>query len=120
MIRPRASTVNSAFRTFVAFSWILVSVAATRSQDPLPSWNEGPAKKSIIDFVAKVTKEGGPEFVPVPERIAVFDNDGTLWPENPLPFQLAYVLDELKRRATNEAKLAADPMVKAALAGDVA
>ena len=52
--------------------------------DPLPSWNDGPAKKSIVDFVAKVTKTGGPDFVPIPERIAVFDNDGTLWAERPM------------------------------------
>lgn len=88
--------------------------------DPLPSWNEAPAKKSIIDFVAKVTKEGGQDFVPVAERIATFDNDGTLWPENPLPFQLAFVIDELRRRISKEPKLAEDPMVKAAVAGDLA
>ena len=78
------------------------------------------AKKSIIDFVEKVTQVDSPNFVPVPERIAVFDNDGTLWPENPLPFQLAWVMDELKRRSPDEPQLAADPMVKAALAGDIA
>ncbi len=66
-----------------------------------------------------MTKEGSADFVAVPERIAVFDNDGTLWPETPVPFQAAFVLDELKRRAPNEPKLAADPMVKAALAGDI-
>lgn len=87
--------------------------------DPLPSWNEGQAKKSILDFVGRVMREGGPDFVAVPERIAVFDNDGTLWPETPVPFQAAFVLDELKRRAPNEPKLAADPMVKAALAGNI-
>jgi phosphoglycolate phosphatase-like HAD superfamily hydrolase len=64
--------------------------------DPLPSWNDGPIKKSITDFVARVTKEGGPDFVPVPERIATFDNDGTLWAEQPLYFQLAFALDRVK------------------------
>jgi phosphoglycolate phosphatase-like HAD superfamily hydrolase len=96
-----------------------VEAKSGSSADPLPSWNEGKAKQSIIDFVARVTKEGTPDFVPAPERIAVFDNDGTLWPENPVPFQLAFVLDELKRRAPNEPKLAEDPMVQAALAGEV-
>ena len=109
--------------------YLLVALAPSMGQetksssgtdDPLPSWNEGAAKKAILDFVAKVTKEGSPGFVPVAERIAVFDNDGTLWPENPVPFQAAYVLDELKRRAPKEPKLAEDPMVKAALTGDVA
>jgi phosphoglycolate phosphatase-like HAD superfamily hydrolase len=90
-----------------------------RAADPLPLWNEGKSKQSIIAFVEKVTKEGSPDFVPLPERIAVFDNDGTLWPENPVPFQLAYVLDELKRRTPNEPKLANHPMVKAARAGDL-
>jgi len=88
--------------------------------DPLPSWTETSPKKTVIDYVQRVTRDGSGDFVPVPERIAVFDNDGTLWPEAPLPFQAAFVFDELKRRGPSEPKLAADPMVKAALAGDVA
>jgi hypothetical protein len=67
--------------------------------DPLPSWNPGPAKQSIITFVEKVTKPGSPDFVPVPERIATFDNDGTLWCEKPLPVQLYFVLDRVKALA---------------------
>ncbi|NJD25508.1 MAG: haloacid dehalogenase-like hydrolase [Betaproteobacteria bacterium] len=87
--------------------------------DPLPSWNDGTARQAIIAFVTKTTTPGSPDFVAIPERIAVFDNDGTLWPENPLPFQLAFVIDELKRRVPNEPELANDPMVRAALAGDL-
>lgn len=103
---------------------ITVFVAAflvnpARADDPLPSWNDGAAKSAILAFVERVTVEGTPDFVPVPERIAVFDNDGTLWPENPLPFQLAYALDEVRARAATDAALAADPMVQAALAGDI-
>src|SRR6266581_4527211 len=64
--------------------------------DPLPSWNDGPAKQSIIAFVEKVTKPGSPHFVPVPERIATFDNDGTLWCEQPVPVQLYFALDRVK------------------------
>jgi len=67
--------------------------------DPLPSWNDGPAKRSITEFVEKVTKPGSPEFVPVPERIAVFDNDGTLWCEQPMPVQLFFALDRVKALA---------------------
>jgi phosphoglycolate phosphatase-like HAD superfamily hydrolase len=67
--------------------------------DSLPSWNDGAAKKSIVEFVAKVTKEGGPDFVPPAERIAVFDNDGTLWAEQPLPVQLYFALDRVKALA---------------------
>ena len=63
--------------------------AAIGTGDPLPSWNDGPAKKAIVDFVARVTKEGSPDFVPVPERIATFDNDGTLWAEQPLHVPVA-------------------------------
>jgi hypothetical protein len=63
---------------------------------PLASWNEGAAKQSILEFVKRVTTEGSPEFVPVAERIATFDNDGTLWCEEPLPVQLFFVLDRVK------------------------
>jgi len=88
--------------------------------DPLPSWNDGPAKQAILAFIARVTEEGSPDFLPLAERIAVHDNDGTLWPENPMPFQAAFAIDELKGRSITEPELAADPMVQAALAGDFA
>jgi hypothetical protein len=73
----------------------LLSTVA-HAQDPLPSWNDGKAKQTIVAFVAKVTKEGAPDFVPPAERIAVFDNDGTLWPEQPMYFQLLFALDRVK------------------------
>ena len=63
--------------------------------DPLPSWNDGPAKEAILAFIARVTQEGSSDFLPLAERIAVFDNDGCLWPENPMPFQAAFAIDEL-------------------------
>jgi hypothetical protein len=85
--------------------------------DPLPSWNDGPCKWSILAFVARVTEEGSPDFLPPAQRIAVYDNDGTLWPENPIPFQAAFAVDELKRRVATEPGLASHPMVRAALAG---
>jgi phosphoglycolate phosphatase-like HAD superfamily hydrolase len=64
--------------------------------DPLPSWNEGKTKQAIIEFVTKVTKAGSPDFVPPAERIATFDNDGTLWAEQPIYVQLAFALDRVK------------------------
>src|SRR5256712_11422474 len=67
--------------------------------DPLPSWNDTAPKKAIVAFVEKVTKEGSPDFVPVPERIATFDNDGTLWCEQPMPVQLFFALDRVKALA---------------------
>ena len=88
--------------------------------DPLPSWNDGPAKRRILAFVAKATTEGSPGFLPFAERIAVHDNDGTLWPENPMPFQAAFAIDELNRRVLAEPALASDPMVQAALTGEIA
>lgn len=102
---------------FLLFLLVLLSPFA--AADPLPSWNSGPAKQAILDFVAKVTDPDSKEFVPVPERLAVFDNDGMLWPENPMPFQLSFALDELKRRLPDEPAWKDDPMVQAALAGDL-
>jgi len=67
--------------------------------DPLPSWNEGQSKQSMLDFVLKVTAKDGKEFVPIEERIATFDNDGTLWCEMPLPVQLYFALDRIKTLA---------------------
>ncbi len=90
------------FTELLAWSVLAAGLAAATSAqtaDPLPSWNDTAAKKAIIEFVAKVTQEGSPEFVPAAERIAVFDNDGTLWSEQPLYFQLAFVLDRVKALA---------------------
>lgn len=87
--------------------------------DPLPSWNDGACKRQLLDFVARVTREGSPDFLPPAERIAVHDNDGTLWPENPMPFQAAFALDELGKHVRTDPALASDPMVQAALSGDL-
>lgn len=110
----------SSFFLFRCILVVLLLCNSVKGMDPLPSWNESASKKAIIDFVQKVTSEGTENFVPISERIAVFDNDGTLWPENPIPFQLAYALDLIKQRSAADETLAADPMVKAANAGDFA
>src|SRR5262245_59229108 len=73
--------------------------ASAPPADPLPSWNEGASKKAILDFVTRVTTKGGSDFVPEPERIATFDNDGTLWSEQPVYFQLAFAFDRVKALA---------------------
>lgn len=88
--------------------------------DALPSWRPGAVKEALLAFVAAVSSEGSAAFVPEPERVAVFDNDGTLWPEQPLPFQAAFAFDELKGAVLRQPELAEDPMVQAALAGDLA
>lgn len=83
-----------------AITGILASFVSTASgADPLPSWSDTAPKKAIVAFVEKVTKEGSADFVPVPERIAVFDNDGTLWSEQPAYFQLLFVIDRVKALA---------------------
>jgi len=74
---------KGAWLAVFAMLLMLVSPAEGRAADPLPSWNEGATKSAITSFVERVTQENSPDFVPPSERIAVFDNDGTLWPENP-------------------------------------
>jgi phosphoserine phosphatase len=78
---------------------LIFTSAIARAADPLPSWNDGTAKKSITTFVEKVTKPGSPDFVPIPERIATFDNDGTLWSEQPMYVQAFFVFDQIKKMA---------------------
>jgi phosphoserine phosphatase len=87
--------------------------------DRLPSWNDGPVKRALLGFVRRVSQEDSPDFVPEADRLAVFDNDGTLWPENPLPFQLLYALDVLRERLQEQPELRRDPMVQAALRNDM-
>jgi len=90
-----------------------------RAADPLPSWNDGPAKKAIVEFVTKVTTASSPHFVPVPERIATFDNDGTLWCEQPLPVQLYFALDRVKALAPQHPGWKTQEPFASLLKGDV-
>jgi len=78
---------------------VFAALAAAQANDPLPSWNEGASKQAIKQFVKDVSTKGGPRFVAPEERIAVFDNDGTLWAEQPMYFQLAFALDQVKALA---------------------
>ena len=86
--------------------------------DPLPSWNEGEAKRSIINFVEKVTKAGSSDFVPVPERIAVFDNDGTLWSEQPMPVQFYFAVDRVKALSSHHPEWKTQEPFASLLKGD--
>ena len=101
----------------LAAALALASLAT--AADPLPSWNEGPAKRAIVEFVQRVTETGGAEFVPEPERIAVFDNDGTLWVEKPMYVQLAFALDRVKVLAPSHPEWKDKQPFKAALEGDL-
>ena len=92
MIKQTTGRILAAF----AVAWLIVASPLAAAQDPLPSWNDGASKKAIVAFVAQVTKAGTPDFVPAPQRIATFDNDGTLWVEQPIYTQFAFAIDRVK------------------------
>lgn len=94
-----------------------VNTAGTADQ--LPSWQEGPAKKEILDFVGRVTAQGSPDFVSPGERIAVFDNDGTLWVEQPMYVQLAFAIDRVKALAAEHPEWQTRAPFQSVLAGDM-
>ena len=73
--------------------------------DPLPSWNDGAAKRGVIDFVTRVTREGGPDFSPVADRIATLDNDGTLWVEKPLQVEVYFLMARVRELAAKDPSL---------------
>jgi phosphoglycolate phosphatase-like HAD superfamily hydrolase len=117
---PAASIVRRIVLALVLAVGIVAShcTSALAQTDPLPSWNDGPVKKSIADFVVRVTTPGGADFVAVPERIATFDNDGTLWTEQPYYFQLAFALDRIKAMAPQHPEWKNKQPFKALLQGD--
>lgn len=112
MINARPAALTRAHE--LARAWFLsifVAIAlagcatAPTGTDPLPSWNEGPTKAAIVKFVRDTTTPGGPDFVPVADRIATFDNDGTLWTEHPLYVELVYTLDRVREIAKTRPEL---------------
>jgi phosphoglycolate phosphatase-like HAD superfamily hydrolase len=92
---------------------------ADRAADPLPSWNEGKTKQAVVAFVAKVTTQGSADFVPVAQRIAVFDNDGTLWAEQPMYAQLVFAIDRVKALAPQHPEWKTEEPYASLLKGDV-
>jgi hypothetical protein len=99
-------------------SLVLLFPLGARAADPLPSWSEGTAKQAIVRFVSEATREGGPSFVAPAERIAVFDNDGTLWAEQPIYFQAAFAFDRAKELAPQHPEWKQTEPFKSLLAGD--
>ncbi|MGO7275998.1 HAD family hydrolase [Rhizobium ruizarguesonis] len=95
------------------------ATSAFAQSDPLPSWNDTASKVAIVSFVEKVTGQGSPDFVPETERIAVFDNDGTLWVEHPMYVQLAFALDRVKTLAPQHPEWKETQPFKAVLDGDM-
>ena len=107
---------------FMLLMFVLTSCASLTHadlSDPLPSWNDGAAKTAIIKFVSATTQKDGRDYVPPAERIAVFDNDGTLWAEQPMYFQLAFALDRVKAIAPQHPEWQDQEPFKSVLAGDV-
>jgi phosphoserine phosphatase len=103
--------------------WVLALLVALPFQalaaDPLPSWNDGPVKQSIIDFVTRATTEGSPGYIPPEERIATFDNDGTLWQEQPV-VQAQFLKEQVQAKVKEDVSLAKRQPFKAVLEGDLA
>jgi len=116
-------TKNVLIRTIaIVFLLALGACSATRPQpsvDPLPAWNDGPVKQSILDFVNEVTDPAGLSFVPADERIAVFDNDGTLWSEKPTYFQLLFILERIRALAPDHPEWQSQQPFKAVLDNDM-
>ena len=112
-----ASLSGAAWR--LTFAVVVLSSQAASAADPLPSWNDGRAKSAITAFVSRVTTKGSPDFVPTAERIAVFDNDGTLWAEQPMYFQLFFALDRVKALAPKHPDWATTEPFASVLKGDM-
>jgi len=112
--------IKSARGGTLAVTAALLFVASAYAQsDPLPSWNDTASKAAIVSFVDKVTEQGSPDFVPEPERVAVFDNDGTLWVEHPIYIQLAFALDRVKVLAPQHPEWKETQPFKAVLEDDL-
>ena len=111
---------NAFLQAFIAVPIVVLALVASAfaQTDPLSSWKDGAVKSVITEFVTKVTQVGGPDFVKPEERIAVFDNDGTLWSEQPVYFQLTFALDRIKAMAPQHPEWKDTEPFKSALAGD--
>ncbi len=102
----------------VASAVLLRAVPSCAQGDPLPSWNDGPNKQSIVDFVTRTTTMGSRDWIPVPERIATFDNDGTLWTEQPMYFQVVFAMDRIKAMASRHPEWRTTEPFRTVLADD--
>src|SRR5438034_1326689 len=105
-------------KTFALLAITLAGFTNTQAQDPLPSWNDGPAKQAIVDFVKATTETGGANFVAPEERIATFDQDGTLWVEHPMYSQVMYCLDRVGALVKEKPELRKVEPFKTMLSGD--
>ena len=107
-------------KLFALVALCIVSLTLSAlAADPLSSWNDGKAKQAIVEFVAKVSKKGSPDYVPPTERIATFDNDGTLWAEQPMYFQAFFVFERIKALAPQHPEWKEKEPFASVLKGDV-
>jgi len=113
------SSCSALTRLFALGILLALGASVHARTDPLTSWNDGPARQAIVTFVEKVTTEGSPDFVPPAERIATFDNDGTLWPSHPMYTQLAFALDRIKELAPQHPEWKTQQPFKAVLDNDL-
>jgi phosphoglycolate phosphatase-like HAD superfamily hydrolase len=111
-------TRNFGSWVIAALACLLVSTSARAQSDPLPSWNDGRAKKAVLDFVRVATDPAGPDFVPKEERIATFDNDGTLWVEHPVYTQLTFALERVAKLAATHPEWKTKEPFQSILSGD--
>ena len=114
---PRLSTASTLFSVLIVLL-VTSTNAALLAADPLPSWQEGPTKQAILQFVDQVTTKDSPDYVVPAERIAVFDNDGTLWSEQPMYVQLSFALDRIKAMSADHPEWKTEQPYQAVLEGD--
>src|SRR5271166_2348944 len=120
-MRPTVKSIASyaaIVRVFALGVLFVLGVPAQAETDPLPSWNDGAAKKAIVEFVQATTTQGGPQFVPPPERVATFDQDGTLWVEHPIYSQVMYSIDRVPAFVKAKPELAKVEPFKTVLSGN--
>ena len=117
MLKRTGMYITSLFNLLVVFAFVGASYAQ-QTNNPLPSWNEGAPRQNIIKFVKQVTDKASPFYVPPEERIAAFDNDGTLWSEQPVYFQLQFAIDRVKALAPKHPEWKTTQPFKAVLEND--
>lgn len=104
---------------FIYILLLLTAAGAAAQSDPLPSWNDSASKRAIVAFVDSATKQGSPDYIPPEERIATFDNDGTLWSEQPAYFQMFYLIDQVKKMAPEHPEWKSREPFASVLKGDM-
>jgi phosphoserine phosphatase len=113
------TVITRSLFTVAIFGAAILAATLARAADPLPSWNDTATKKAIVTFIDEVTRQDSPDFVPPAERIATFDNDGTLWPSHPMYTQLAFALDRIKELAPQHPEWKDKQPFKAVLDNDM-